>query len=94
MTLDWPVNCRYFTVDAKDHHVLAHLGAIGELLIEGPALCRKYLDAPDLTAQAFLEDPIWSSYFLATRGSPFYRTGDLVRYTKHGSLEYIGRKDT
>jgi len=29
-----PVNCRCWVVDAKDHHILAPLGAIGELLME------------------------------------------------------------
>ena len=54
-----------------------------ELLIGGLGLARGYLNAPDLTAERFVE-----------HGSErMYRTGDLVRELPGGDLDYIGRID-
>ncbi|EKG19750.1 AMP-dependent synthetase/ligase [Macrophomina phaseolina MS6] len=84
-------------VDPSDHNRLAPLGAIGELLVEGPALADGYLKDPEKTAMSFIKDPEW--LLRGVDGKPgrhgrLYKTGDLVRYTRDGSLCYIGRKDT
>ncbi|WP_445362260.1 amino acid adenylation domain-containing protein [Microbulbifer sp. ANSA003] len=63
-------------------------GAVGELYLSGPGVCRGYMSQPELTASAFLPDP-----FASIPGQRMYRTGDLVRRQRDGSLEYIGRKD-
>ena len=76
---------------------LAPIGSIGELLLEGPIVGPGYLEDPDRTAAAFIEDPPW-----LLRGNPehlgrhgrLYKTGDLVRYNANGSLIFIGRADT
>lgn len=78
------------------------IGAVGELLIEGPILARGYLNNAEQTKQSFIEDPEWSKT-LQTRmttqsGNPtirrrFYKTGDLVRYDILGNVIYVGRKD-
>ncbi|KAL8760972.1 MAG: hypothetical protein Q9184_002869 [Pyrenodesmia sp. 2 TL-2023] len=47
-------------VDASDHNRLVPIGREGELLIEGPILAREYLNLPDKTAEAFIENPEWA----------------------------------
>ena len=83
-------------VDASDHNRLVAIGCEGELLIEGPILARGYLNNPEKTAQAFIEDPDWAASFNvgSDRASRrMYKTGDLVRYNSDGTISYIGRKD-
>ncbi|OOQ91422.1 Nonribosomal peptide synthetase 13 [Penicillium brasilianum] len=74
---------------------LAAVGAIGELLLEGPFLARGYLNLPEVTNTAFIGLPDWRNKIPAP--SPYkqiYRTGDLVSYQDDGSIRYIGRKDS
>ncbi|KAH6604993.1 non-ribosomal peptide synthetase [Trichoderma cornu-damae] len=85
-------------VDPDDHNILMPVGAVGELIIEGPVVGIGYLDEPEKTAQVFVQDPAWlvSGYntFLGRPGR-LYKTGDLVRYESNGSgsIEFVGRKD-
>ncbi|KJZ76453.1 Nonribosomal peptide synthetase 13 [Hirsutella minnesotensis 3608] len=73
---------------------LAAVGAVGELLLEGPFLARGYLNLPEVTRAAFIDPPSWRTQIPAPSPYPFlYRTGDLVRYQPDGSIQYIGRKD-
>ncbi|GLA09580.1 nonribosomal peptide synthase [Aspergillus niger] len=87
-------------VEPDNHHKLVPLGAIGELLVEGPILARGYLDDVEKTATAFIEAPTWFSEFCEKynqtlgRSRRMYKTGDLVRYNADGSLVFVGRKDT
>lgn len=74
---------------------LAAVGAIGELLLEGPFLARGYLNLPEVTNAAFIGPPDWRDQIPTP--SPYrciYRTGDLVKYQDDGSIQYIGRKDS
>ncbi|KAL7928680.1 non-ribosomal peptide synthetase [Trichoderma chlorosporum] len=85
-------------VDPDDHNILMAVGAVGELIIEGPVVGVGYLDEPEKTAQVFIEDPSWLiSGHSAFSGRPgrLYKTGDLVRYESNGSgsIEFVGRKD-
>jgi amino acid adenylation domain-containing protein/non-ribosomal peptide synthase protein (TIGR01720 family) len=73
--------------DARDHNKLVPIGAIGELLVEGPILARGYLDDEAKTDAAFVK-PAW-----AGGRRRMYRTGDLVRYQEDGTMEYLGRRD-
>lgn len=82
-----------WVVDRNDHDRLLPLGASGELLIEGPLLGRGYLNDPEKTAAAFIENPRWASQS-AGKTRRFYKTGDVVRYGADGSLVLEGRKDT
>ncbi|KAG5951860.1 NRPS protein [Claviceps sorghi] len=85
-----------WVADAVNHNQLAPLGAVGELLLEGPILGQGYLDDPDRTESAFIRDPAWLLRGWAGhpgRRGRVYKTGDLVRYNQDGSLEYLGRKD-
>lgn len=65
---------------------LSPQGAIGELYTGGEGVALGYLGCPELTAEAFVTDPI-------TRSGRLYRTGDLVRWRNDGVLEFIGRAD-
>ena len=80
-----------WVVDPADHNRLVPLGVTGELLLEGPLVGDGYLNDPEKTTAAFIQNPTW----LLRRGrrGRLYKTGDLVRYHKDGSLRYIGRKD-
>lgn len=85
-------------VDANDHNKLVPLGAVGELVVEGPIVGREYLHDAVKTAAAYIRDPVWLLRGAITGGIPgrhgrVYKTGDLVRYTEHGRLSYMGRKD-
>lgn len=80
-------------VDPENRNRLVPIGCKGELLIEGPILSRGYLQDPEKTALAFIQDPEWAQAGGVT-GRRFYCTGDLVHYTSEGEMMYLGRKDS
>lgn len=82
-----------WVVNEHDDGELRPIGAVGELLLEGPCLARGYLNQPDLTARAFIDySPRWARPQVRRCGR-LYKTGDLVRYNSDGSLLFVGRKD-
>ncbi|MGH9761594.1 MAG: non-ribosomal peptide synthetase, partial [Blastocatellia bacterium] len=64
------------------------VGLVGGIFLGGEGLARGYIGKPELTAEAFLPDPLGGS-----RGGRIYRTGDLGRFRKDGNLEFLGRAD-
>lgn len=92
-----PASCVSWVVDPTNHNTLVPVGAVGELVIEGPLLASKYLASDDQTFDTVFENPAWlatferesDDYMEARR---FLKTGDLVRYNSNGSLVHIGRK--
>lgn len=48
-----------WVVDPDYHERLLPIGAIGELLIEGPVVGLGYLNDSEKTATTFIEDPAW-----------------------------------
>ena len=60
-------------------------GVSGEICIGGPRVARGYRRRPDLTARAFVSDPLG--------GGRLYRTGDVGRWLPGGTLEFLGRRD-
>ncbi|PKY04560.1 acetyl-CoA synthetase-like protein, partial [Aspergillus campestris IBT 28561] len=97
--IGWGTGCVCWVVDPADHEKLLPVGAVGELLIEGPVVGRGYLNDPVQTAAAFINPPAWLRLFRATSpgntsGDRLYKTGDLVQYAVDGSLQFVGRKDT
>ena len=81
-------------VDASDIDILAAIGAVGELLVEGPTVGRGYIGADELSATAFIQAPSWLRDFRDGSDQRLYRTGDLVKYSKDGTIEFVERKDT
>ena len=84
--------------DPSDHHRLMPIGAIGELLIEGPIIGAGYADDPERTSASFVPPPDWLTSSKILERPPnyqdrLYKTGDLVRYEEDGSLIFVGRKD-
>ena len=77
-------NVQLFVVDKQMRRL--PVGAAGELLIGGAGVGRGYLNNPEKTAEAFIENP-----FLP--GVRLYRSGDIVRYRPDGNVEFVGRKD-
>ena len=82
-------------VTEPDDGYLVPIGAVGELLLEGPILARGYLNDSHKTATSFITDPDFlSTHNFGSAGRRMYRTGDLVRQSPiDGSLMYIGRRD-
>lgn len=63
-------------------------GKIGELYIRGSYLAFGYWNNPEKTAEAFVQNPVNTSY-----PEIVYKTGDLVYYNEYGELVYKSRKD-
>ncbi|KAJ9492309.1 hypothetical protein VN97_g923 [Penicillium thymicola] len=83
----------------NDHNELVPIGAVGELLVEGPIVGQGYLNDPEKTAAAFINDPPWlvtGHKEYAGRLGRLYKTGDLGRYDPDGlgGIVFVGRKDT
>ncbi|WP_067707040.1 amino acid adenylation domain-containing protein [Erwinia sp. ErVv1] len=71
------------------HGQLNPIGSIGELLIAGESLARRYINDAGLTASQF-----FVKHFMPGVNERCYATGDLVRFRDDGNIEYIGRKDS
>jgi hypothetical protein len=63
-------------------------GVAGELCIGGAGVARGYVDEPEQTAAAFIEDPA-----APEAGGRLYRTGDRARFLPGGTIEFLGRID-
>lgn len=85
-------NANLWLVDPDNYELLAPIGAIAELLIEGPCLARGYLGDAERTTTAFITDPPWLKSFRHNQPSTLYCTGDLVRYGPDGTIHYVERK--
>lgn len=76
-------NVRVRIVDRSGRPVPA--GAVGEIVIGGPAVGLGYVGDEESTARVFIRDK-------ATGGTS-YRTGDLARWMPDGSIDFRGRRD-
>ena len=63
-------------------------GVAGEMCVRGASLALGYYGRPDLTASAFVQNPLRPD-----EPDTMYRTGDLARYDEAGELFFCGRKD-
>jgi amino acid adenylation domain-containing protein/thioester reductase-like protein len=75
----------YKTYILCDNEQLAPIGAIGELVVGGPAVAREYLGRPELNAVKFRPNPY--------APGRMYHTGDLARFLPNGEIEFLGRMD-
>lgn len=71
-----------------EHKQLVTVGVPGEMYVGGAGLARGYLNRPDLTAKAFIANPLSND-----PKARLYKTGDLARYLPNGDIEYLGRID-
>ncbi|KAI9373436.1 putative polyketide synthase [Aspergillus egyptiacus] len=87
--------CLRWVVDPQNHNLLLPVGAVGELVVEGPVLPARYVGAGPYQAQFFTPD--WlrhGSSRHAGREGRLFKTGDLVRFEPDGTMVILGRKDT
>ncbi|KAI1128990.1 peptide synthetase [Nemania abortiva] len=90
------VGATTWIVEPTDHEQLLPVGAVGELLIEGPVVGPGYLNEPEKTAAVFINNPKWllaGSRTQPGRKGRLYKTGDLVRYDTDGTILFVGRAD-
>jgi len=88
-------NSTAWIVDPRNHERLCPVGAVGELVIQGPVVARGYLNRPEQTAASFIPPPQWLSKFMPVDSDEkLYKTGDLVQYNADGIFLYKGRKDS
>jgi amino acid adenylation domain-containing protein len=86
-------SARLWVVSPENHKVLVPIGAVGELLIEGPILALGYLNDEEKTSAAFVDDLSWALVSPGAMRRRFYKTGDMVRYNSDGRLCFSGRRD-
>ena len=77
-------NTQIYILD--DSMKLLPKGVEGELYIGGSGLARGYLNAPELTAERFVDNPY-------RPGTRIYRSGDIARWLDDGNLAFLGRAD-
>lgn len=85
-----------WVVDATNHNRLMPIGAVGELVIEGPTLSQGYLKNSQKTSESFITNPKWCNDFPNTAectGRRMYKTGDLVKMSEDGTILFQNRKD-
>lgn len=71
-----------------DENQLAKPGEPGEICIRGTALTLGYYNNFEKTDEAFVQNPLNSSYH-----ELIYRTGDIGKRNEYGELVFISRKD-
>jgi amino acid adenylation domain-containing protein len=81
--------------DPNDPNSLTPIGAVGEILIEGPTLARGYINDKLNTQSSFIPAPAWLPKRSQVLGQlpRLYRTGDLGTYNSDGTISFIGRND-
>ena len=91
-----PATGALWVVDPDNPDRLMPIGAVGEILVEGPHVARGYLDPVSGQSANFLDvAPSWMARLHPRRAQyHMYCSGDLGRYNHDGSVELIGRKDS
>ena len=64
-------------------------GEQGELCISGSGIAMGYWNSPEITAKAFIQNPLNTKYY-----EKLYRTGDLVFEAEDGNIMFLGRADS
>ena len=71
-----------------DQNTLAAPGEQGEICVRGTCLSLGYINDPERTAAAFVQNPLNTAY-----PERIYRTGDIGRRNEDGDLVFVSRKD-
>jgi acyl-coenzyme A synthetase/AMP-(fatty) acid ligase len=77
---------RLLILTAEDKEAV--VGEQGELCVIGSGVALGYWKAPELTAKAFVQNPLNDAY-----REIMYRTGDLAYRGEDGLIMFLGRKD-
>lgn len=85
------MGCATWIVDPDDYSRLVPIGAIGELVVEGPNVAAGYYKNPEKTQAAFVKS---LPFLPENRRNRIYRMGDLARWMPGGRVQFLGRKDT
>lgn len=80
-------NMRVLILNEKDE--IAAPNEQGELCVLGTGVALGYFNAPELTARAFVQNPVNKAY-----DERMYRTGDLAYRNDEGLILFLGRKDS
>lgn len=80
-------NSEVFLLDEEDNLVTKE-GDLGEICVKGTCLALGYINAPEVTAKVFTQNPLNKVY-----PELIYRTGDLASYNEFGELVFSSRKD-
>ncbi|MEA5026074.1 MAG: amino acid adenylation domain-containing protein [Erysipelotrichaceae bacterium] len=78
-------NCRIYVLDEHKRRLPPLVS--GQLYLAGTCLAKGYSQQPELTAEAFCDDPFFS-------GEKMYRSGDLGYLDLEGNLVYLSRLDS
>ncbi|KAF3484388.1 uncharacterized protein GIQ15_03712 [Arthroderma uncinatum] len=84
------LSCMTWIVNPQDHRQLMPIGAVGEVVIEGPIVGKGYHNNEPLTNASYVCGLPWQE----GRTGFAFKSGDLARYDSHGNLHFISRKDT
>lgn len=93
-TIGRALNNAVWVVDTEKPERLAPIGCVGELVLQGPAISRGYVNDPQRTAKTFFSNPQFLPAEIVHKSPHFYGTGDLVRQQANGDLVFVGRRDT
>jgi amino acid adenylation domain-containing protein/thioester reductase-like protein len=93
-TFGYGVGCTLWITRPEDTDQLAAVGALGEVVVEGPVVAHGYLNDELKTQESFVLPPQWRSHFATPLQGSFFKTGDLAQYNLDGSVRYVSRKDT
>lgn len=80
-------NTQFYIADS--HLNRLPIGAAGELCIASKQVGLGYLNRPDKTAEAFVDNP----FSAEPAYRQMYRTGDIVRELPDGNYDFVGRRD-
>jgi amino acid adenylation domain-containing protein/non-ribosomal peptide synthase protein (TIGR01720 family) len=95
-SLGHAIGGRMLIADRYDSDRLAPIGAVGEIIVEGPILAQGYLNDEAKTSKSFIQNPAWvrkTHFYPANSKRRFYRTGDLGRQAMDGTIAFAGRAD-
>lgn len=73
----------------KDRKLKCETSDIGEICVRGSSLANGYYNNPAKTAEAFIQNPLNSSY-----PELIYCTSDLGYFNEYGEVMFIGRADS
>lgn len=83
-----------WVVDPSDPSKPKPIGAIGELMVEGPLVTRGYVGDAERTAQKLIQAPSWLKSFRGKQEEHLcFLTGDHGVLNGDGTVSYAGRAD-